>query len=152
MKVLDEISGSQSLLWIRITQDACSKTGRPHPLRRSGKGPRIWIHNNFPGDAAAAGPASLRKAGLDTLSIVPAGPTFLTLCLWISKEENAVLWLASKVLEEEKSKSQICFIPTNVDRCGMPHLTASHLSDLTFHHSGQCKKDPSLNKLETTMI
>ena len=81
--MLDETSGSQSLVWIRITQNACSKIGRPHPLRfrRSGKGPRIWIHNNFPGDAAAAGPASLRKAGLDTLFIVPARPTFLTLCL-----------------------------------------------------------------------
>lgn len=83
MKVLDETSGSQSLVWIRITQNACSKIGRPQPLgfRRSGKGPRIGIYNNFPGDAAAAGPASLRKAVPDTLFIVTAGPTLLTLCL-----------------------------------------------------------------------
>ena len=28
----------------------------------------------------------------------------------------------------------------------MPHLTASCLSDLTFHNAGQRKKDPSLNR------
>ena len=104
MKMLDETSSSQSLVCTGIIQNACSNRLQASPEEIQKGWDMAWESGFITlsqGDADAADSASLRTAGLDTLSMAPASLTFLWFYTCEFQREIQYYWQVSKVSEEQ---------------------------------------------------